>query len=178
MLKTIMEPLKIDPCLLVRHKYRHTNHHAAASLPFKCVPAPLGVAHDTNATRPTAMTTAPPCPSHTRRTRETERASVYEAGFVFRVVVVASSSVKPVGCSEITRNTATTQKRSAPSRNATNGDPESSASELFGTCLVAFSHSDAAAGRPGRRARSRDEQSHTTLHCNCMPRLQPLAKGQ
>ena len=27
-------------------------------------------------------------------------------------------------------------------------------------------------------ARSRGEQSHTTLHCNCMPRLQPLAKGQ
>ena len=38
------------PCLLVRHKYRHTNHHAAASLSFKFVPAPLGATHDTNAT--------------------------------------------------------------------------------------------------------------------------------
>ena len=28
-------------------------------------------------------------------------------------------------------------------------------------------------------ARSRDEQFHTTLHCNnCIPRLQPLAKGR
>ena len=52
--------------LLVRHKHRHTNHHAAASLSFKIVPAPLDVAHDTNATRPTARATAPPCPSHTR----------------------------------------------------------------------------------------------------------------
>ena len=52
MLSIIMEPLKITPCLLVRHKYRHTNHHAAASLSLKVVPAPLGVgvAHDTNAT--------------------------------------------------------------------------------------------------------------------------------
>ena len=132
------------------HKYRHTNHHAAASLSFKFVPAPLGVAHDTNATRPTARTTGPPCPSHTRRTRGTGRAGAYEAGFVFRVVVVASSSVRPVGCSYgITRNAATTRKRSAPSRNATKGDPKSSASGDLRTCLVAFSHCDAAAGRPG-----------------------------
>ena len=41
---------KSTPCLLVRHKYRHTNHHAAASLSFKFVPAPLGATHDTNAT--------------------------------------------------------------------------------------------------------------------------------
>ena len=41
---------KLIPCLLVRHKYRHTNHHAAASLLFKFVPAPLGATHDTNAT--------------------------------------------------------------------------------------------------------------------------------
>ena len=26
-------------------------------------------------------------------------------------------------------------------------------------------------------ARVRDEQFHTILHCNCMPRLQPLAKS-
>ena len=142
---------KSTPCLLVRHKHRHTNHHAASSLPFKFVPALLGVAHDTNATRPTARTTAPPCPSHTRRTRGTERASANEASFVSRVFVVASSSVRPVGCSGIARNTATIQQRSAPSRNATKGDPKSSASGLFRTCLVAFSHSDAAAGRPDRR---------------------------
>ena len=106
---------KSTPCLLVRHKYRHTNHHAAASMSFKYVPAPLGVAHDTNATRPTARTTAPPCPSHTRRTRGTGRAGAYEADFIFRVVVVASSSVRPVGCSGITRNTATPKtKRASP----------------------------------------------------------------
>jgi len=39
---------KSVPCLLVRHKYQHTNHHAAASLSFKFVPAPLGATHDTN----------------------------------------------------------------------------------------------------------------------------------
>ena len=65
---------KTTPCLLVRHKYKHTNHYAAASLSFKLAPAPLGVAHDTNATRPTARITAPPCPSYTRRTRGTGRA--------------------------------------------------------------------------------------------------------
>ena len=122
---------KTTPCLLVRHKYRHTNHHAAASLSFKFVPAPLDVAHDTNATRPTARITAPPCPSHTRRTRGTGRAGAYEVGFVFRVVVVASSPARPVGCSGITRNTATTRKRRAPPRNATNNDQKSSASGLF-----------------------------------------------
>ena len=37
---------KSAPCLLVRHKYRHTNHHAAASLSFKFVPAPFGATHD------------------------------------------------------------------------------------------------------------------------------------
>ena len=139
---------KSTPCLLVRHKYRHTNHHhaaAAASLWFKVAPAPLGVAHDTNATRPTTRTTAPPCPSHTRRTCGTGRAGAYEAGFVFRVVVVASSSVigearGPWGVMELLemKHTATNRKRSAPSRNATKGDPKSSASGLFGTCLVAF----------------------------------------
>ena len=142
---------KTTPCLLVRHKYRHTNHHAAASLSFKFVPAPLSVAQDTNATRPTARITAPPCPSHARRTRGTGRAGAYEAGFVFRVVVVASSSARPVGCSGITRNTATTRKRSAPPRNATNSDLQSSASGLLRTCLVAFFHCDATAARPGGR---------------------------
>ena len=35
-------------------------------------------------------------------------------------------------------------------------------------------------GRPNFASleRSRDEQSQTTLHCNCMPRLQPLVKGR
>ena len=60
------------------------------------VPASLGVAHDTNATRRTTRTTAPPCPSHTRRTRGTGRAGAYEAGFVFRVVVVVASSSSAV----------------------------------------------------------------------------------
>ena len=57
----------------------------------------------------------------------------------------------PVGCSGITRNTATTRKRSAPPRNATNSDLKSSACGLFRTCLVAFVHCDATAGRPGGR---------------------------
>ena len=113
---------KTTPYLLVRLKYRHTTHHAAASLSFKFVSAPLDVAHDTNATRPTARITAPPCPSHTRRTRGTGHAGAFEAGFVFRVVVVASSSARPVGCSGIIRNAATTRKRSAPPRNATSSD--------------------------------------------------------
>ena len=116
---------KSTPCLLARHKYRNTNYHAAASLPFKFAPAPLGVAHDTNATRPTARITAPPCPSHTRRTRGTGRADTYEASAVSRVVVVASSSVRPVGCSGITQNSAITRKRGAPSRDATKSDPKS-----------------------------------------------------
>ena len=140
---------KTTPCLLVRHKYRHTNHHAAASLSFKFVPAPLGVAHDTNATRPTARITAPPCPSHTRRTRGTGRAGAYEAGFVFRVVVVASSSVVRLGHTGISRNAATNRKRSGPYRTATRGVPVRSASGDLRTCLVAFSRCDAAAGRPG-----------------------------
>ena len=38
---------KSTSCLLVRHKYRHTNNHAAASLSFKIVPAPLVVARGT-----------------------------------------------------------------------------------------------------------------------------------
>ena len=79
MLSTIMEPLKIDPSLLVRHKYRHTNHHAAAPLPFKFVPAPLGMTHDTNTTRPTASTTAPPCPPPTRCADGPTRAVACEA---------------------------------------------------------------------------------------------------
>ena len=51
-------------------------------------------------------------------------------------------------------NTATTRnrKRSAPPRcNATNSDLKSSASGLFGTCLVAFFYCDATAARPGGR---------------------------
>ena len=84
--------LKSTPCLLVRHKYRHTNHHAAASLSFKFVRASLGVAHHTNATRPTARTTAPPYPPPTRCAGGPTRAVACEVGYFFRVVVVASSS--------------------------------------------------------------------------------------
>jgi len=89
--------LKSTPCLLVRHKYRHTNHHAAASLPFKFVRASLGVAHHTNATRPTARTTAPPYPPPTRCAGGPTRAVACEAEYFFRVVVVASSSVVRLG---------------------------------------------------------------------------------
>ena len=140
--------LKSTPCLLVRHKYRHTNHHTAASLSFKFVRASLGVAHNTNATRPTARTTAPPCPSSTRRTRGTGRAIAREAIFESRVGVVGSWSVVRLGRPGTPRNAATGRKRSAPPRNATNGDPKSSGSAVLRTCLVAFFHCDAAAGRP------------------------------
>ena len=74
---------KSTPCLLVRHKYRHTNHHAAASLSFKFVPALLGATHDTNATRPTTSTTAPPCPPPTRCAGGPTRAVACEADFFF-----------------------------------------------------------------------------------------------
>ena len=63
------------------------------SLSFKFVPAPLGATHDTNATRPTTSTTAPPFPPPTRCTGGPTRAVACEAGYLFRVVVVASSSV-------------------------------------------------------------------------------------
>ena len=97
MLSTIMEPLKIDPCLLVRHKHRHTNHHAAESLAFKFAPAPLGVTHGASATRRATSTTAPPCHSPTRRARGAGRAIAREAVFESRVGVVASSSVVRLG---------------------------------------------------------------------------------
>jgi len=132
----------------VRHKYRHTNHHTAASLSFKFVRASLGVAHNTNATRPATSTTAPPCPSSTRRTRGTGRAIAREAIFESRVGVVGSWSVVRLGRPETPRNAATGRKRSAPPCNATNGDPKSSGSAVLRTCLVAFFHCDAAAGRP------------------------------
>ena len=134
---------------MVRHKYRHTNHHTAASLSFKFVRASLGVAHNTNATRPATSTTAPPCPSSTRRTRGTGRAIAREAVFESRVVVVVSSSVVRLGHSGISRNAATNRKRSGPYRTATRGVPERSESRDLRTCLVAFSRCDAAAGRPG-----------------------------
>ena len=137
---------KTTPCLLVRHKHRHINHHAAASLSsFKFVPAPFGVAHDTNATRrPTARITAPPCPSHTRRTRGS--AGRDARGRTKRASYFGSSSSRrrrrrgpSWGVLELTtRNIATTRKRSAPPRNATNSELSSSPSRLFGTCLVAF----------------------------------------
>ena len=141
---------KSTPCLfLVRHKHRHTNHHAAASLAFKFVPAPLGVTHGASATRSATSTTAPPCPSPTRHERWTGRAVAYEAGFASRVVVVASSSVVRLGSTGISRKAGPTRKRSGPSRIATRGFPERSASGDLRTCLMAFPRCDAAAGRPG-----------------------------
>ena len=95
---------KSTPCLLVRHKHRHTNHRAAASLAFKFPPAPLGVTHDASATRPAMSTTAPPCPSPIQRARWTGRVVAYEAGFASRVVVVALSSVVRLGSTGIKQN--------------------------------------------------------------------------
>ena len=128
---------------------RFNYHHAAASLPFKFVPAPLGATHDTNATQPTMSTTAPPCPLPTRCAGGSTRAVAREAEYFFRVVVVASSSVVRLGSKGTTRNAATTRKRSGPSRIATDGDPERPGSGHLRTCLVAIFHCDAAAGRPG-----------------------------
>ena len=141
--------LKTTPCLLVRHKYRHTTHHAAASLSFKFVPAPLGATHDTNATLPTTSTTAPSCPPPTRCAGGPTRAVACEAEYFFRVVVVASSSVVRLGHTGMSRNAATNRKRSGPYRTATRSVPVRSTSGGFRTCLVAFSRCDAAAGRPG-----------------------------
>ena len=142
---------KSTPCLLVRHKHRHTNHHAAASLAFKSPPAPpLDVTHDASATRPATSTTAPPCPSPTRRARGTGRAIAREAVFESRVVVVVSSSVVRLGHTGISRNAATNnRKQSGPYRTATRGVPERSEPWGLRTCLVAFPRCDAAAGRPG-----------------------------
>ena len=134
---------------MVRHKHRHTNHHAAASLAFKLAPALLGVTHDASATRPATSTTAPPCPSPTRRARGTGRAIALEAVFESRVVVVVSSSVVRSGHTGISRNAATNRTRSGPYRTATRGVPGRSKSGDLRTCLVAFPRCDAAAGRPG-----------------------------
>ena len=85
-------------------------------------------------------------PRHAHRTygvragRGVRARTTYEASsFASRVVVVAPSSVRPVGCSETNQNSAITRKRGAPSRDATKSDPKSSASAfLRTTCLVAF----------------------------------------
>ena len=84
--------------LLMRLAYQHTDHHAGASLSFEFPPcASRRDTYDASATQPATSTTAPPCPSPTRHTRGTGRAVAYEAGFVSRVVVVASSSVVCLG---------------------------------------------------------------------------------
>jgi len=140
---------KSTPCFLVRHKHRHTNHHAAASLAFKFPPAPLGVTHDASATRPATSTTAPPCSSPTRRARGTGRAIAREAVFESRVVVVVSSSVVRSDYTGVSRTAATNRRRSGPYRTATGGVPERSESGDLRTCLVAFSRCDVAAGQPG-----------------------------
>ena len=79
-----------------------------------------------------------PRPRHAHRTHgaragRNARARTRRASYLGSVVV-ASSSVRPVGCSGITRNTATTHKtkRAFPQRDHT-GDPKSSASGLFGS---------------------------------------------
>ena len=141
---------KSTPCLLVRHKHRHTNHHVAASLAFKFAPAPLSACHTTRARRDPRRAPQPRhFPLPTRRSRGTGRAIAREAVFESRVVVVVSSSVVRSGHSGISRNTAANRKRSGPYRTATRGVPERSESGNLGTCLVAFPRCDAAAGRPG-----------------------------
>ena len=145
---------KSTPCLLARHKRRHTNRHAAASLAFKFSPAPLGVTHDASATRPATRpatsTTAPPCPSPTRRARGKGRAIAREAVFESRIGVVASSSVVRLDITGTALNATTARKRRGPYRTATRGGvPERSESGDLKTCLVAYSRCDAAAGRPG-----------------------------
>ena len=88
---------KKTSCLSARLTYRPTHHHAAASLAFEFASAPLGVTRDASATRPATSTTAPPCPSRTRRARGTGRAIAHEGVFESRVVVVVSSSVVHLG---------------------------------------------------------------------------------
>ena len=150
---------KSSSCLLVRHKYRHTNqgpasalrfdyYHAAASLPFKFVPAPLSVTHDTNATRPTASTTAPPCPPPTRCAGGPTGAVACEAEYFFRVVVVVVSSVVRLGGSGTTPNAQTSRISRTRFRALVKYDLKRSPSPLLRTCLVAFVRVDGAERRP------------------------------
>ena len=151
MLSTIMKPLKNNHVPLGASQIQ-THKPSRRCVAVVCIcPCAFrrGTRHERDVTH--GEDHGPAMPSHTRCTRGTGRAEAYEAGFVVRVVVVASSSARPVGCSGITRNKSTTRKRSAPPRNATNSDLESSASELLRTCLVAFFHCGATAGRPGGR---------------------------
>ena len=87
--------------------------------------------------------------AHTTPARGMGRAIAREAVFESRVVVVVSSSVVRSGHKGISRNAATSRKRSGPYRTATRDIPEKSESGDLKTCLVAFSRCDAAADRPG-----------------------------
>ena len=83
---------KSTPCLLVRHKYRHINHHAAASLPFKCAPAPLGATrHERDTTHDEDHDPAMPTANSLRRRANTTRGRVrggtFFSGRRCRVVV-------------------------------------------------------------------------------------------
>ena len=122
---------KSAPCLLVRHKHRHTNHHAATSLAFKFAPAPLGVTHDTSATRPATSTTAPPCPSPTRRTTRARGGTRNRARGGFRISgrrrrVVVGGALRSYRNKPKCRDKSKT-KRALP-RTATRGVPERSES--------------------------------------------------
>ena len=141
--------MKATPCLLVRHKHRHTNHHAAASLPFDFVSVPLGATHDTNATRPATSTTPPPCPPPNRCAGGPARAVACEAAFFFRVVVVVVSSVVRLGSSGTTPNAPTSRKPGTGFRALVKYDLKRARYPLFRTCLVAFVRDDGAERRPG-----------------------------
>ena len=141
--------MKATPCLLVRHKHRHTNHHAAASLPFDFVSVPLGATHDTNATRPATSTTPPPCPPPTRCAGGPARTVACEAEYFFRVVVVVVSSAVRLGSSGTTPNAPPSRKPGTGFRALVKYDLKRARYPLFRTCLVAFVRDDGAERRPG-----------------------------
>jgi hypothetical protein len=141
--------MKATPCLLVRHKHRHTNHHAAASLPFDFVSVPLGATHDTNATRPATSTTPPPCPPPTRCAGGPARTVACEAEYFFRVVVVVVSSAVRLGSSGTTPNAPPSRKPGTGFRALVKYDLKRTRCPLFRTCLVAFVRDDGAERRPG-----------------------------
>ena len=144
MLTTIMEPLKnyLLPLLGASQIQTHKPSRRCVAVVLICPCASRRGAWRTTRTRRDPRRGSRPRHAHrtqgARAGRDTGRAGAYEAGFVFRVVVVvASSSVVgdrrgPWGVLELPKNTATTRKRSAPPRNATNSDLNSSASGRLG----------------------------------------------
>ena len=165
--------MKATPCLLVRHKHRHTNHHAAASLPFDFVSVPLGATHDTNATRPATSTTPPPCPPPTRCAGGPALTVACEAEYFFRVVVVVVSSAVRLGSSGTTPNAPPSRKPGTGFRALVKYDLKRTRYPLFRTCLVAFVRDDGAERRPGTcehfrwLGSSRTTSGRATNHTGC-----------